>query len=187
MTQALPSVVCAKPCRVKIWHKARSPDNMKKRCDFYYSEPIYSTEYAFYAKVENLLNSPIIQFSDLYDKKICRPRGYYTLDLLDVGLIPDQKIVLYEASNVSECFRALDLGEVEIVSVNPHTAKRIIDRRKMYNDVKRIENLSTPAVMHLIAHKKNPNSEKIIDEFNKIIIEFKKSNEYKRIIKVHFP
>ena len=163
------------------------PDNMKKRCDFYYSESIYSTEYAFYATTEYLSYSPISQFSDLNDKIICRPRGYYTLDLLDVGLNPGEKITLREASNVNECFKALDLGEVEIVSVNPHTAKRIIDRRQMYNDVKRIENLSTPAVMHLIAHKNNPRSEKIISEFNKIIEKFKKSSEYKRIIKFYFP
>ena len=163
------------------------PDNMRKRCDFYYSESIYSTEYAFYSKEEYLLDSPIIHFVDLYDKTICRPRGYYTLDLLDVGLNPDQKIVLHEASNVNECFKALDRGEVQIVSVNPHTAKRIIDRRPNHYGVKRIENLSTPAVMHLIAHKKNPKSEKIINEFNKIILEFKKSSEYKRIIKSHFP
>lgn len=160
------------------------PADMRLRCDYAWSDPLYTVSIAFYAP-EGLESYPA-SFQELHGAKICRPEGYYTFDLSNEGLYDGQNITLVRPSTVDGCFVALDRGEVDFVSLNRFTAERALARAGLTGLVKPLETLVTVLDLHLVAHRDNMlAAHKWMAGFNDGLRQIQASGMFGRITSYH--
>ena len=70
---------------------------MQVRCEYLWSEPLYTVSIAFYAPAD--IADPPTEFSQLQNKRVCRPSGYFTFDLAAHDLFDGQNLTLVRPSN----------------------------------------------------------------------------------------
>lgn len=160
------------------------PEGMRIRCDYVWSDPLYTVSIAFFAPVG--LENPPTSFEELHGARICRPAGYYTFDLSDAGLYDGKNIELVRPGGVAECFTALERGEVDYVSLNRFTAERAIAREGLTNVVEPLETLVTALDLHIVAHRDNAlASLKWMNAFNDGLRKIHASGMFGRITGFH--
>ena len=159
-------------------------EDMKSRCtDFFFSDPIFVMLIVFYTRVDSSLD--LKEPSELYGKKICRPKGYFTFDLEERNLIDSETITLVRPNTPTECFQMLQKGEVDTVSMNEMTGGDTL--RELHLDqeiIPRIE-LANKRGLHLVVAKSHPKSGVIIEQFNNGLKMLQSSDQYDEIIARH--
>jgi len=110
------------------------------RCDnFRFSNWNYEVGMGFYSKKEDALQRGDT-LSQLRGKIVCRPKGYFTFDLVQAGLISADEdgsgvVTLYKAGDITECFEQLRDGGVNFVTANKPTSEATIKALGMVGDV----------------------------------------------------
>lgn len=104
----------------------------KLRCQyFHFSSFKYSVGFGFYSLPENDLSPGNIE-QQLEGKRVCRPGGYFTFDLVKAGLIggsetqQDLVTLIQPDEGLEECFRLLRNGGVDFVTANTVTSDATI-------------------------------------------------------------
>ena len=102
-------------------------DTEERRKELVYSRPIYEVLILVFFKKNSNLNFQSI--NDLNGLKVCRPEGYFLDDLKDK--IAKKEIIHVAPETPQECFKMVQSGEVDVVSVNDIVGNGIIKELKL--------------------------------------------------------
>ena len=156
-------------------------ENMQLRCEYLWSEPLYSEAIAFY--MPSILQDKPKTFEDFHNKKICRPDGYWTFDLEEKGLIDGQTIEMVMPSTVLECFRLLEQGKVDAVSLNRFTAEDGIAAAGLTGLVEPIADVVTTQTLHVVVRPENAQAVEWLKAFDQGLAKLQSNGRYQTIVK----
>lgn len=161
-------------------------ENGKFRCNsFYFSDPLYKVVVPFYTRSDNSLDPRTAD--DMRGQTVCRPKGYFTFDLAQKGLIDptgdgsNDLITLVKADTPTDCFRQLIEGRVNFVTINAATAAAPIRDLGITAQVVERDGLSSLETLHIVVPKELPQAEVLLFEINKRLRALKESGEYNEI------
>ncbi len=113
--------------------------------------------------------------------RICRPEGFTTGVLADVGLsVPE--IALMRPVEVTDCFVALANGQVDLVSIDAEVGDAAIAQLGMVGDFAQNPHLMTLQSLHAIAHKSNPRAVAMVVQLDSGLVEMYESGEWYDIV-----
>lgn len=148
--------------------------------NFVYSNPFYEIVEGFFAKngsgYENA--TAISAFSGT---KICRPEGYPTGHILELGLSP-ANFTLVQPASVHECFEELMFGRVDLVALDTRSGERVMKDLGIRFDVTENPHLFSIQSLRVAAHKDNPNTNQLIETLNIGLAIMIESGEWKDIV-----
>ena len=151
------------------------------RCENYvFSAPFFETVDGFFVKTGSDL-SLATHYEAFAGKKICRPEGYSTNAMDEVGLSAPA-IELVRPALVEGCFAALLAGKVDLVAIDADVATSAIVRLGLTADVEQNPFLSTVESLHVIAHKSNERAVATIGMLNEGITEMSESGEWYDVV-----
>jgi polar amino acid transport system substrate-binding protein len=166
------------------------PADMRIRCDFAWSDPLYSVSIALYYYPGSGASQPT-SFQDLQGKRICRPAGYYTFDLADRGLRDDdtaQTVTLVRPSSVAGCVNRFADREdpIDFMSLNRFTAETALAENDPHNQIKPVETLVYTLDLHLVAHQDHARAAHAwMRKFNEGLRRLRESGQHDRIVSFH--
>ena len=153
----------------------------ESRCEnFVFSDPLYETVEGFFVSEGSDL-AEVTTYGDLVGKRFCRPEGYTTGMLDDVGLsVP--AIELMRPVSVTDCFMALTLGKTDLVAVDADVADAALAALGMTGKIVQNPHLTTVETLHAIAHKSNEGAVAMIAKLNLGITEMYVTGEWYDIV-----
>ncbi len=164
-------------------NKTNLSKDAQRRCKFKFSKPIFETISTLYKRNDNKINP--LSPKDVYNSKICRPKGIYTFDLTNQGLIDGKTIKLIRPSNKKDCFTLLVENRVDFVAVDKFSGSAIISEMRIGDIISSIETISTLLEMNLIVHSSNPRVDEIIGKLNSGISKLYKNGRMQEIQSNH--
>jgi len=156
------------------------------RCNnFRFSDPLYKVVVPFYTKADNPLDPQTAE--DMRGQRVCRPKGYFTFDLAQKGLIDpggaagNDVITLVKADTPTDCFRQLMDGKVDWVTINALTAASPIQELGIDTDIAERDGLSSLETLHVIVPRELPQGTVLLYQINQRLRALRESGEYGRI------
>jgi polar amino acid transport system substrate-binding protein len=157
-----------------------SPGDQVRCNDFVFSGPFYEIVDGFFANRESGLGAAT-SFSEFEGKRICRPEGHTTGVLDAVGLTA-AKITLVRPILVTDCFKALAAGEVDLVSIDAEVGDTAVVDLGLTAQVEQNPQLFSLLSLHVIAHKSNQRAVDMIGQLDAGLIEMYQSGEWYEIV-----
>ncbi|MEM9043764.1 MAG: transporter substrate-binding domain-containing protein [Pseudomonadota bacterium] len=157
---------------------------MQRRCtDFDFSEPFFEVPVGYYAKLGGRA-VPAKRYADLVGMVICRPKGYFTFDLEQQGLV-SPNVILITPRTPGECFEALTEEKADIVAINKLVAAEEITALGVEEMVVELPDLGTVQTLHVLTPKSNPLSKNYIVMVNRGLDKLKRSGEWFQVVSKH--
>lgn len=157
-----------------------SPGDQARCNDFVFSGPFYEIVDGFFAMRDSGLVE-VTKYTDFAGKRICRPEAYTTGVLDAVGLTAPT-ITLTRPVEALDCFRALQAGEVDLVSIDAEVGDAALAKLGMTAKVEQNPHLTTLLSLHVIAHKSNQRAVDMIGKLDAGLIEMYQSGEWYEIV-----
>jgi polar amino acid transport system substrate-binding protein len=158
------------------WYR---PNSTQKNDNLIYSDSLFQTITALYRRKSD--NREIKNSRDIYGTKICRPKGWFSFDLVNQGLIDGQTITLVTKKTPEVCFHNLKDGKVDFVSLTSFIGDATMSRMGLSRYIESVKSISTVVDLTLISHKQNPNGELYISKFNQGLKKIDKSGKLEEI------
>jgi len=146
--------------------------NAKLRCDnFLFSSPVYESILPFFSKLDNdvSIESPV----DMHDLVICRPSGFLTFDLVDMGLLsPDHfeggesNITLVQPNTPEDCFELVLAGEADLASLNSLVAQSTLNRMGVADQLKAHDAVASILSHHIVVPKNRAEAAALMRRIN---------------------
>jgi len=155
----------------------------RKRCEFHFSEPLFNMLIVLFKRSDD--SRSLVSDSDLHGTTLCRPAGYFTFDLTNRGLVPDETIELEQPQGVGDCFHKLVDGEVDFVALNQFTGQSAIKEFGYDDVVSASEQLADTLGLHLIIHRDHPDALQLLEQFDSGLANLRKSGKYDDIVGRH--
>jgi len=157
-----------------------SPAMAQRLTDYNFSDPFYELVVTSYVLPKSRFagaQSP----EDLFGARVCRPDGYYTFDLEEVGLVePD--ITLVQPVLPRECFEQLLAGTVDYIPMEVQVAEDAIAELGIRGQLLELGQFSRLVTAHVISHKSNPYGRAYITLLNQGLREMRQSGEWFGIV-----
>ena len=151
------------------------------RCDnFVFSAPFYEIVDGFFARPNSDLISAT-NFSAFKGKRICRPDGFTTGVLDQVGLGMSD-IDLIRPSEATDCFEALAAGKVDLVSIDAEVGDSAIALLGLTGQFTQNPHLMSLQSLHVIAHKSNARAVETVVQLDSGLVEMYESGEWYDIV-----
>ena len=157
-----------------------SPGDQMRCNDFVFSGPYYEIVDGFFALRDSGLTS-VTKYAEFEGKRICRPESY-TTGVLDAVGLTSATITLLRPVTAVDCFQALTVGEVDLVSIDAEVGDAVISRLGLTAQAAQNPHLSTLLSMHVIAHKSNQRAVDMIGKLDAGLIEMYDSGEWYEIV-----
>ncbi|WP_136657255.1 transporter substrate-binding domain-containing protein [Nitratireductor sp. XY-223] len=139
----------------------RLPEPMQIRCEYSKSKPIVNTTQVFFQEVgRSDLNDTSLE--DVKKRRICRPKGYSTFDMVEAGFSIEHLVV---GSSPQDCFQRLLEGRADYVALNRFVGLAVSYDMGISDSIE-MSNFSVPGTLHLLAYATNDESNRYLDEFN---------------------
>ncbi len=157
-------------------------DDSKFRCNnFNWTDPLYQQVVAYYTKSDM---ADYGEHAQLSGQTICRPAGYSTAMLEEVGLAePD--ITLARLADPEACLKAVVAGDVDVALVATDVAEGILETFEDPAVVKFHEPLSYMSSLRALISKTHPESEELVDTFNSGLTKIKDSGVWFDTVRRH--
>ncbi|MDA4847757.1 transporter substrate-binding domain-containing protein [Hoeflea poritis] len=137
------------------------PEPMQIRCEYSKSKPIVNTTQVFFQEVgRSDLNDTSLD--DVKKRRICRPKGYSTFDMVEAGFSIEGLVV---GSSPQDCFQRLLEGSADYVALNRFVGLAVSYDMGISDSVE-MSNFSVPGTLHLLAYATNDESNRYLEEFN---------------------
>lgn len=150
---------------------------------FHFSAPLFKTLHVFYARKEEdfKFRNP----KDLEGKRVGVYEGYNIAKLQEYtkkGLI---QIIVFES--LAACFHKLQKGEIDLIALPELIGDSFLAEATEYNktDFKTLNRAIDYNTLHLIISKIYPNSERIINDFNKTLKQLEQNGTLAKIHQMH--
>jgi ABC-type amino acid transport substrate-binding protein len=157
-----------------------SPGDQARCTDFVFSGPFYEIVDGFFAMRDSGLGA-VTKYADFEGKRICRPEGY-TTGVLEAAGLTAATITLTRPVEVTDCFRALAAGEVDLVSIDAEVGDSALAELGLTAQVEQNPHLMTLLSLHVIAHKSNQRAIDMIGQLDAGLIEMYESGEWYEIV-----
>jgi Bacterial extracellular solute-binding proteins, family 3 len=157
-----------------------SPGDQSRCDDFVFSGPLYEIVDGFFAMRESGL-AAASKYSDFEGKRICRPEGH-TTGVLEAAGLSVPIITLVRPTEVTDCFRALVAGEIDLVSIDAEVGDSAIAKLGIAGEVEQNPQLVSLLSLHVIAHKSNARAIDMIGKLDAGVIEMYQSGEWYDIV-----
>lgn len=129
-----------------------SPE-MRMRCtDYDFSSPLYEVAVGYYMPADAVTAG---DHAVLAGRTICRPAGYFTFDLEEVGLV-EPNVGIVRPATPGECFEMVAAGEADVATMNTYLAEREIAGLGLEGKVVEVPELGSTETLHVLAPKTNP-------------------------------
>ncbi|MGB7242112.1 MAG: transporter substrate-binding domain-containing protein [Sulfitobacter sp.] len=153
----------------------------KNRCDNYlYSDPFYEIVDGYFARNGSGYETAT-SHDELIGANICRPEGYSTGPLDQVGL-REPEVKLVRPVNVSTCFEELFIGTVDIVAIDSQVAVETIAALGLKNEITENPNLGAVDALYVLVHKDQERAAETLDILNRGLREMQESGEWFEIV-----
>ena len=93
--------------------------------NFIYSDPFYEVVDGFFARADSPL-AQTVEAAGLEGTTICRPEGYPTGHLDEMGLLMPPAATLVQPTSAYVCFEQLMAGKVDLVALDTRAAERMV-------------------------------------------------------------
>lgn len=160
------------------------PPDLHRLCtDFAFSAPLLETRMAFYVRAGDPL-SAATRPAALRGMRICRPAGWFTFDLEIAGLV--EPLVEYVAGrDPLDCFLSLEVGRVDVVTMDASSARRAIARLGIVDRVSEVQDLAAAFTLHAVAPRANPRALETLAAIDEGLAELKRSGSWFEILSHH--
>jgi len=149
------------------------------RCDHLrFSSPLHSVVVTYYMRADE--HQTANGYSDLRNRRICRPKGYFTHDLELQGLG-----VTVLGDTPKDCFQRLVDGKADVVTLNADTSERVIRDLGVGAQVAELERLSTIETLHMVGLKSDPQARTLLVQLNQGLGQIHDQGLYRRILARH--
>lgn len=137
------------------------PEPMQIRCEYSKSEPIINTTQAYFVEVgRSDLNDTSIE--DVKQRRICRPKGYSTFDMVQAGFSIEKLVV---GNSPQDCFQRLLGGEADYVALNRFVGQAVAKDMGISDNVE-MSDFSVTGTLHMLAYANNAESNQFLEDFN---------------------
>jgi len=155
----------------------RSTEERKE--DFLFSDPVFHLkEVIISRKPENFHPE---DYQELAHKILCLPIGYAPGNAMQ-ALMDNAKIDVFRPKNMEGCFRAISRFQNLIIKTHKYLAYHQIKEKELNPadfDITFMRDSSY--TLHFIVSRQHPNSQALIESFNKGLVNIKKSGEFQKI------
>lgn len=159
--------------------------DMRLRCtDYDFSHPVYEVVVGYYVRAADTGLVQARARTLLSGLTLCRPRGLFTFDLEQEGLM-EPAVTLMQPERPDDCFRMLAAGEVDVVTLPVPAAEAAINDLMLAGRVVEASDLATIQTMHVIAHKSNPFGRPYLTLINRGLRQMQESGEWFEIVSRH--
>ncbi|MCP4317141.1 MAG: transporter substrate-binding domain-containing protein [Hyphomicrobiales bacterium] len=149
--------------KMDFWQTCdRLPKPMQIRCEYAHSNPIANVTLAFF-KESGRANLSGETIESMNTKRLCRPKGYSTFELVENGITVDN---LHIEDSPKDCYQRLLEGAVDYVLLNRFTGLAVAAEMGIGDRVE-MAPISIASPIHILAYKNNPlETVQILDDFN---------------------
>lgn len=159
--------------------------SMRRRCaGFDFSAPLFEVEIGYYVRAGDPLAEATV-YERLSGSRICRPANYFTFDLEQEGL-PGPATGLVIAPAAADCFRWLEQGKVDVVTLSEMIAVEEITRLGLDSRVDGIPELASVQTMHVVAPKGNAKGRAYLDLIDGGLADLRASGRWFEVVSRHF-
>ena len=158
----------------------RSPVDAYACEHFIYSDPFYEIVDGFVGRADSDL-SLVAEPAGFAGKIICRPEGYPTGHLDQLGLMPPA-VTLVQPVSARACFEHLMAGRVDLVSLDTRAAERVARDMQLINEVSENPYVYSIEPLRVALHKDNPKSASIVETLNTGLELMLQSGEWASIV-----
>ena len=150
--------------KMEFWQSCdRLPEAMQIRCEYDHSNPIANVTLAFF-KEAGRADLARDTLEGIKSKRLCRPKGYSTFELVENGLSVDN---LHIELSPTDCFLRLLEGRVDYVLLNRFTGLAVASEMGIGDNVE-MADITIASPIHILAYRNNPmDTVQYLDEFNK--------------------
>lgn len=162
----------------------QTPDD--ERCaNFHFSDPL--VEILILLFVREGSGFTYESDADILGKRLCRPKGYFThdLDRPDRQWLSQGKITLVQADDPEACFRELQEGNVDAVTLNVFLGAETINTMGLRGQIVPLEKPLSVEGLHVIISKKHWRGTTFLYRFNAGLAALKESDRYSEIVSKH--
>lgn len=158
-----------------------SEDSQFRCNNFNWTEPLFQQVVAYYT-LQDAQN--YTDHTQIIGMNVCRPTGYSTSMLEEVGLAePD--ITLVRPADPTACLNAVISGEADVALVATDVAEGILAGFEDPDIVKMHEPLSYVSSMRALISKTHPQSDELVETFNSGLTKIKDSGVWFATIRRH--
>lgn len=150
--------------KMDFWQSCdRLPEPMQIRCEYDHSNPIANVTLAFFKEIGRAdLAEDTLEV--IKAKRLCRPKGYSTFELVENGLSVDN---LHIEVSPADCFLRLLEGRVDYVLLNRFTGLAVAAEMGISSNIE-MADITIASPIHILAYRNNPmDTIQYLDEFNK--------------------
>lgn len=161
-------------------------DPNHRRCkNFHFSDPLFEMLVLLFVRRDD--NFKYASDRDIHGKTLCRPKGYYTHDLDRPGRrwISDRRINLVRGDDPADCFRRLQSGAVDGVTLNEFLGRLKVQELGLDQDVRALERPISIEGLHVLISKTHPRGTTFLYRFNEGLRRLKRSQRYNAIVSRH--
>ena len=126
------------------------------RCDaLLFSDPLHQVVVTFYGRAGEVDHIRAAQ--DAAGLQLCRPSGFFTHDLEELGLteLMDARLTPNAAQ---DCMRMLISGEADLISANADTLDAIAREMGVSNEIQEVVDFSSVQTLHVVGLRANPDT-----------------------------
>lgn len=157
----------------------------RARCrSFTFSDPFFEVVLSFYTlKASEYAGAR--DHAALQGARICRPEGMFVGDLEAEGLV-EPNVSLVTPATAEDCFRALMVGEVNIVTIDaPAAEEAIAVVPRAGRRVTELEGLATLQTLHAVAPRSSGAGRRAIERLNRGLTQMRGSGEWFSALQKH--
>ena len=132
--------------------------------NFVYSDPFYEVVDGFFSRADSPL-SQVVEARGLEGTTVCRPEGYPTSHMDQLGLMPPA-VTMVQPTSAYACFEQLMAGKVDLVALDTRAAERVVMDMGLDNQVSENPYLYGIEPLRVALHKSNPKSAEIVEALN---------------------
>ncbi|MEM9641915.1 MAG: hypothetical protein AAGA19_10485 [Pseudomonadota bacterium] len=148
--------------------------------DFIASDSFYEQLTEYFARADSQW-SAVQSPQDMIGARLCRPAGYPTDDLAQMGLL-NSGVTLYQPPRAQDCLSALDQGAVDIASLDATLARALVDTVPVRNPLIVLEGLTQIDRLHALALRGDRQGAAAIEAFNDGLAQLINSGEWFDIV-----
>jgi polar amino acid transport system substrate-binding protein len=157
-----------------------APTDERKQ-DFLYSDSVADT--LTYVYWRNERDFQYRGLEDLRGQRVCRPTGYFH-DFLD-ELIDSGQIDFYQPRQLDTCFRDVVEGTADVVVIGELDGYAKLVEMKLADQIVRSDVAANVGGLHVIFPKSDPNSQALLQRFDSVLGDMKRSGEMAEIAERH--
>jgi len=161
-------------------------ESARSRCrKFFFSKPLFEMLILFFTRKDSEFK--FTQDSDAVGKSFCRPAGYFSFDMDIYGRnwIKENKITFLRPQSVEDCFRLLEEGAVDAVTINEFTGRAAVVSLNLKDKVRTTDRPSAVLGLRLIVPKTHPKARILLHYVNAGLSKLRETGEYDEIVDKH--